>query len=368
MADHGDRTEKGIGASSPSPEAVVDGSGLEAVAAIDAACSPGGSLHDDYFVCPRDLSEHNVLPLSTVIADQQSEQEAHSSGISDGLVSLDEETEATANRDEYREDARPLSGSSYVGYDSYVLHDEDMHLNVDSKCHDDNPFFMLLDDDVIRFEHCKVDDANPVIHNRDMRELGDFLSAGNHLGNNDVARMDEDNMNHTNASITVVELMATGSNGHQLNILAATQDSESPSTVHGMEEDFTETHPTSTEGGSSPTASGGSLVNTRNSRHCKVFTCASWLWNQLCRWQAQLGYANTIWSIALAAAMMGIIALGRRWQCLQAQNYSLRSQLWVKEKRIMQLMFQLLQTKEALAKVRRVPVICVKPALQIPQD
>eukprot|EP00250_Pteridium_aquilinum_P012822 c20966_g1_i2 orf=300-1013(-) len=100
----------------------------------------------------------------------------------------------------------------------------------------------------------------------------------------------------------------------------------------------------------------------------KGFACTSWIWTQLSRWQVHFRCANTIWSVALAAALMGILVLGRGWQRLQAQNKTLQTQLWAKEKRITQLMFQLMRTKDSLAKTKRVPVICVKPAQQIPQD
>ncbi|MCO5606345.1 hypothetical protein L7F22_060533 [Adiantum nelumboides] len=358
--------------SSPLPEAVVDGPALEA--AIAAGCSPGDSLHDDYFVCPRNSYEHNVLPLSTMMAAKLSKQGTHSSNRSDDAhVSLGNENEGIAIRDEGHEDCSNAHGNDFV------LPGEDMHLD-GSKCHDDNPFCMFLDEDAAGFEHRRREDVNPVMCNREMMEHDDILPAGNNTDNDGSTSSEEDNL-QAHPSISVVEFTAGSSNGHELSTLAATQDSELASTFHGLLDKSMEIPGTSAEGGNAPAALGGvsressgqvedstnlqgSLASTCN---LKAFTCVSWLWTQFCRWQAQLGYANTIWSMTLAAAVMGIIVVGRRWQRLQAQNYSLRSQLWAKEKRITQLMFQLLQTKEALAKTRRVPVICVKPALQIPK-
>ncbi|MCO5571383.1 hypothetical protein L7F22_025123 [Adiantum nelumboides] len=356
--------------SSPLPEAVVDGPALEA--AIAAGCSPGDSLHDDYFMCPRNLFEHNVLPLSTMMAAELSEQGSPSSSrIDDARISLGNENEGIATRDEGHEDC------SNAHDNGFVSPGEDMHLD-GSKCHDDNPFCMCRNEDAARFEHRRREDVNSVMCNREMMEHNDILPAGYDTDND--GSSEEDNLQER-TSISAVEFTASISNGHELSTLTATQDSELASTLRGLQDKSMEIHGTSTKGGNAPTALGGvsressgqvedspnlqgSLASMCN---FKAFTCVSWLWTQFCRWQAQLGYANTIWSMTLAAAVMGIIVIGRRWQRLQAQNYSLRSQLWAKEKRITQLMFQLLQTKEALAKTRRVPAICVKPALQIPQ-
>lgn len=41
--------------------------------------------------------------------------------------------------------------------------------------------------------------------------------------------------------------------------------------------------------------------------------------------------ANTYWSIALAAAVMGLVILGHRWQYERRQNQQLRLRLHLKE-------------------------------------
>lgn len=96
--------------------------------------------------------------------------------------------------------------------------------------------------------------------------------------------------------------------------------------------------------------------------------CDCWLQRQLCLWQARLGQAKTLCSVTLAAAIVGILILGRGWRRLRAQNKTLLLQLRAKDKKITQLMFQLLQIKESLSKTRQIPVIRAKPSLQIPQD
>lgn len=107
-------------------------------------------------------------------------------------------------------------------------------------------------------------------------------------------------------------------------------------------------------------------LNSSNRRR-RGLLCASWLRRQLALWQAQLRKANTLWSLALAAAVMGILILGRGWRRLQAQNRILRLQLQAKDKKITQLMFQLIQLKEAFSKSTQIPVIRTKPSLQIAQ-
>jgi len=67
--------------------------------------------------------------------------------------------------------------------------------------------------------------------------------------------------------------------------------------------------------------------------------------------------ANTYWSIALAAAVMGLVILGHRWQYERRQNQQLRLRLHLKEEKIGQLVLQLARMKEMLSGRRRVPVL-----------
>ncbi|KAG0566932.1 hypothetical protein KC19_7G097800 [Ceratodon purpureus] len=67
--------------------------------------------------------------------------------------------------------------------------------------------------------------------------------------------------------------------------------------------------------------------------------------------------ASTYWSIALAAAVMGLVILGHRWQYERRQNQQLRLRLCAKEEKIGQLILQLARMKEALSGRRRVPVL-----------
>ncbi|XP_024396796.1 uncharacterized protein [Physcomitrium patens] len=67
--------------------------------------------------------------------------------------------------------------------------------------------------------------------------------------------------------------------------------------------------------------------------------------------------ASTYWSFALAAAVMGLVILGHRWQYERRQNHQLRLRLIAKEEKIGQLVLQLARLKEALSGRRRVPVL-----------
>jgi hypothetical protein len=71
----------------------------------------------------------------------------------------------------------------------------------------------------------------------------------------------------------------------------------------------------------------------------------------------QARQANTLWSIALAATVMGLVILGHRWQHERCQNQQLRLQLCSKDEKISHLTFQLAHLKEAMLGHRRVPVL-----------
>eukprot|EP01018_Ginkgo_biloba_P031937 Gb_37759 [translate_table: standard] len=56
-------------------------------------------------------------------------------------------------------------------------------------------------------------------------------------------------------------------------------------------------------------------------------SCEAW-WK---RQASSLGQSNKLWSIAVAAALMGIVVLGQRWQYERWQNHQIRLQLRAKE-------------------------------------
>jgi len=61
-------------------------------------------------------------------------------------------------------------------------------------------------------------------------------------------------------------------------------------------------------------------------------TCETW-WKQ-CRgilWCRQAQQATALWSIALAAAVMGLVILGHQWQHEHCQNQQLQLQLYSKD-------------------------------------
>eukprot|EP00249_Psilotum_nudum_P018204 c26691_g1_i1 orf=629-1711(+) len=89
----------------------------------------------------------------------------------------------------------------------------------------------------------------------------------------------------------------------------------------------------------------------------------AWWWKHLAVWQGEGGPANTLWSIAVAAAVVGLLILGHRWQRLRWQNQKFRLELSAKEKKIGQLMYQLLQMKECVSCSRRIPVIRAQHAV-----
>uniref|UniRef100_A0A7I4EKW1 DUF6821 domain-containing protein n=1 Tax=Physcomitrium patens TaxID=3218 RepID=A0A7I4EKW1_PHYPA len=82
--------------------------------------------------------------------------------------------------------------------------------------------------------------------------------------------------------------------------------------------------------------------------------CASETW-----WSKQVygRQASTYWSLALAAAVMGLFIIGHRWQYKRRQNQQLRLRLIAKDEKIGQLILQLARLKEALSGRRRVPVL-----------
>ncbi|CAK9269167.1 unnamed protein product [Sphagnum jensenii] len=90
---------------------------------------------------------------------------------------------------------------------------------------------------------------------------------------------------------------------------------------------------------------------------CYEHTCEAW-WKRrgvlLC---VQAQQATTLWSLALAAAVMGLVILGHQWQQEWYQNQQLQLQLCSKDEKISHLTFQLAHLKEAMLGHRRVPVL-----------
>ncbi|KAL2635509.1 hypothetical protein R1flu_006988 [Riccia fluitans] len=85
--------------------------------------------------------------------------------------------------------------------------------------------------------------------------------------------------------------------------------------------------------------------------------CEAWWKRSAALWCVQTRQANTLWSLALAAAVMGLVILGQRWQHERCENNHLRLQLCSKDEKISQLIFQVARLKDALSGRRRVPVL-----------
>ncbi|EFJ27747.1 hypothetical protein SELMODRAFT_441457 [Selaginella moellendorffii] len=67
--------------------------------------------------------------------------------------------------------------------------------------------------------------------------------------------------------------------------------------------------------------------------------------------------ASTLWSLTIAAALVGLVIIGQRWQHERWQNHQMRLQLCYKDEKISQLLFQIARLKETVSGRRRVPVI-----------
>ncbi|KAJ7297189.1 hypothetical protein O6H91_Y074200 [Diphasiastrum complanatum] len=59
--------------------------------------------------------------------------------------------------------------------------------------------------------------------------------------------------------------------------------------------------------------------------------CEAWCMRQVQIWRAQARHINPFWSIALAAALMGLLILGQKWQQERHQNQQLQVQLCAKD-------------------------------------
>lgn len=385
--------------SSPLPEARVDVSALEEAMAV--AGESGSLLQDDYFGYGVNASEVEVLPVSTTVVEKQSEDEGHTESANE-VVSLEPDKDESFGSEKSKSDTEPAMPSNFLSEtnahnvrhrDGTMYHDDQMYH--DGKMHSDayregykmhNEYMMHLDVLLHQDDRMHGDDMmlhDDIIHSVDVKmQNEDEMPSSLKTGMSKMAPLPYHDIRST---------MPSSSSPSPIEPLDLPYQSHMSS--HDMEESFMSIqqsflqsgHPAAIpdEGRSQVVTphdvhGGNSLdsadlqhhdtVGIHNSRRAKGFPCASWLWTQLGRWQTQLGCTNSIWSVALAAAVMGIFVLGRGWKRLQAQNRSLRMQLCVKDKMITQLMFQLIQAKDSLSKTRRIPVIWAKPSLQIPQD
>lgn len=75
------------------------------------------------------------------------------------------------------------------------------------------------------------------------------------------------------------------------------------------------------------------------------------------RQAASLGQSNTLWSIAVATALLGIVFLGQRWQNERWNNKQLRLQLCAKDEKISELLNQVSRLKEVASGRRKVTVV-----------
>jgi len=83
------------------------------------------------------------------------------------------------------------------------------------------------------------------------------------------------------------------------------------------------------------------------------FGCEGW-WK---RQAASLGQPTTLWSIAMAAALLGIVFLGQRWQHERWNGKQLRLQLCAKDEKISELLYQVSRLKEVASGRRKVTVV-----------
>ncbi|CAM6045592.1 unnamed protein product [Sphagnum compactum] len=82
-----------------------------------------------------------------------------------------------------------------------------------------------------------------------------------------------------------------------------------------------------------------------------------WKWCRGILWCMQAQQATALWSISLAAAVMGLVILGHQWQHERCQNQQLQLQLCSKDEKISHLTYQVVRLREAMLGHRRVPVL-----------
>lgn len=83
----------------------------------------------------------------------------------------------------------------------------------------------------------------------------------------------------------------------------------------------------------------------------------SWWKRQAVLWRHQSGKSSALWSVAVAATVLGIVIIGHRWQRERYQNQQLLLELSAKDEKLNDLMYQVNRLKEAITGRRRVPVM-----------
>ncbi|GLJ23099.1 hypothetical protein SUGI_0436090 [Cryptomeria japonica] len=81
--------------------------------------------------------------------------------------------------------------------------------------------------------------------------------------------------------------------------------------------------------------------------------CEDWWKRQVDR----LGQPNTLWSIAMAAALVGVVVLGQRWRSEKWKNVQIRQQLCANDEKISELLCQVAQLKDAISGRQKVTVV-----------
>lgn len=89
----------------------------------------------------------------------------------------------------------------------------------------------------------------------------------------------------------------------------------------------------------------------------KDLPCETWWKRHAASLLTQAREANALWPIAIAAALMGLVVLGQRWQQERWQNQQLKSQLSAKDEKISKILYQVARLKEAITGRRKVPII-----------
>ncbi|KAH7423286.1 hypothetical protein KP509_12G047800 [Ceratopteris richardii] len=318
---------------------------------MPVSCSSVFPIQNDYFVCSQSSSEYEFPPISTSTISRQRERE-DSSGSCDALVSVDSQIEAKegvtcvqpglvlpiAKAIDSKESADLIAYAPRISFNDSNSERDRAHQMIASEC-----------SDARSVEQFNMEGHHYCMHRSQM--LGD---------ENDSCNMDDATRGNEKAK-------DLGCGPHVPTLSRTVMDTQcgldTGSASHGSQDDLIGVSGEPTDEVVDSLDVKGNIIRILNSCHFRTVTYTSWLWNHLIRWQVQFGYANTLWSVALAAAVMGLFVLGRSWHHLQVQNRSLRTRLRAKEKRIIQLMFQLAQMRDSLSKAHQVPVICMKPSL-----
>lgn len=91
-------------------------------------------------------------------------------------------------------------------------------------------------------------------------------------------------------------------------------------------------------------------------RSGKDHSYEAWLKRHATYLRGQFRQSNTLWPIAIAVALTGIVILGQRWQHERWQNQQLRLELGEKEEKVSQMMHQVARLKEAITGRRKIPI------------